>query len=109
MTFRLVFRNGTSGVLTVAEATPASTRLALYLDPPVAADRPFAALRSMFVTPAPGGRRGRRLAGGRTPRRYSNSAGSTRASARFGRVEQSHHNLSAPDLVFDGFATAAAR
>ena len=28
---------------------------------------------------------------------------------RFGRVEQSRHNLSAPDLVFHGFATAAAR
>jgi hypothetical protein len=30
-------------------------------------------------------------------------------SARFGRIAQSQHNLSAPDLVFDEFATAASR
>jgi hypothetical protein len=30
-------------------------------------------------------------------------------SARFGRIAQSQHNLSAPDLVFDEFATASPR
>src|SRR6185295_13226793 len=49
-TFRLVFRDGTRGVLKVTAAQPGATRLALDLDSPVAAGRPFAALRSMFVT-----------------------------------------------------------
>jgi hypothetical protein len=30
-------------------------------------------------------------------------------SARFGRIKPSRHNLSAPDLVFDEFSTAASR
>jgi hypothetical protein len=109
MTFRLSFRNGTTGVLTVTDATPVNTRLALELDPPVAVDRPFAALRSMFVTPEqadvavaawPGAEAAAPILEFRTINAFS---------ARFGRIKQSHHNLSAPDLVFDEFAAAAAR
>lgn len=109
LTFRISFRNGASGVLTVAEATPARTRLALDLDPPVAGNRPFAALRSMFVTPrqadvAVAAWPGEPVAAPILEFRRINAP-----SARFGRVEQSLHNLSAPDLVFHGFMTAAAR
>ena len=109
LTFRLSFRGGASGVLTVAETTPASTKLAVSLDPPVAAGQPFAALRSMFVTPAqadvavaawPGEKRA-------APILEFNRVNAP--SARFGRIKQSRHNLSAPDLVFDEFATAAPR
>jgi hypothetical protein len=109
LTFRLSFRGGASGVLRVAETTPASTKLAVSLDPPVAAGQPFAALRSMFVTPAqadvavaawPGEKGGAPIL----------EFGKVNApSARFGRIKPSRHNLSAPDLVFDEFATAAPR
>lgn len=108
MTFRLVFRNGTRGVLTVIDATPARVSLALALDPAVATDRPFAALRSMFVTPMqadvavaalPGGSSTPILDFGRMHAR----------SARFGRITQSQHNLSAPDLVFEEFSTVLPR
>ena len=35
--------------------------------------------------------------------------GDTARAGRFGRIAQSHHNLSAPDLVFGKFETAPAR
>ncbi len=105
LTFRLAFRNGTRGVLKVAEATRTRTGLALTLDPPVAADRPFAALRSMFVTPAQADVGVVASVTGMTP--ILEFKGIKAPAARFGRVEQSQHNLSAPDLVFDRFAAAA--
>ncbi len=90
-------------------ATPAGTRLALALDPPVAA-RPAFRRAALDVRDAgTGGRSGCRVAGRARRAPILDSAGSTRARVRFGRVKQSRHNLSAPDLVFDGFATAAAR
>ena len=108
MTFSLVFRNGARGTLTVSAATPARTTLALAIEPAVAANRPFAALRSMFVTPVqadvavavgPDGRSMPILDFGRME--------ATRA--RFGRVVESQHNLSAPDLLFEEFSRAPAR
>jgi hypothetical protein len=108
LTFRLAFRNGTRGTLRVAAATRERVGLALALDPAVEADRPFAALRSMFVTPAqadvavaewPGSKPGPILDFSRT----------TARRARFGRIVPSQHNLSAPDLVFEEFATASPR
>jgi hypothetical protein len=103
MTFRLVFRDGARGTLSVSAATPARTTLALRIEPAVAANRPFAALRSMFVTARkadaavavwPDGRSTPILDFGRMER----------TRARFGRVVQSQHNLSAPDLVFEEFS-----
>jgi hypothetical protein len=47
-----------------------------------------------------GGARG----AGQAPVMGFGSAGAR--SARFGRVEPSRHNLSAPDLVFDAFSSA---
>ncbi|MGH8620326.1 MAG: hypothetical protein ACREUW_21745 [Burkholderiales bacterium] len=112
MTFRVVFRDKTRGVLRVTEATPAGVSLALALTPPVAADRPFAALRSMFVTTAQAD-----VAVAAWPASVSGQQsapilefkGIKAHAARFGRVEPSQHNLSAPDFVFDRFATAAPR
>jgi hypothetical protein len=108
LTFRLAFANGTRGILRVAAATRESVRLALTLDSAVPADLPFAALRSMYVTPAqadvavaawPGGKIEPILEFSRTHAR----------SARFGRIAPSQHNRSAPDLVFEEFATASSR
>lgn len=108
LTFRLVFGDGSRGTLAVAAATPARTTLALAIEPTVAANRPFAALRSMFVTPQqadaavavwPDGRSQPILDFGRMR--------ATRA--RFGRIVESQHNLSAPDLVFEDFSAGPAR
>jgi hypothetical protein len=112
LTFRLYFRNESRGVLTVTAAAPARVTLALTLDPPVPADQPFAALRSMFVTPAQAD-----VAIASWPNETSGWASApilefsqmNAPVARFGRTEQSLHNLSAPDFVFDEFATAASR
>ena len=114
LTFRLVFRDGSRGVLSVASASAERLELSIALDPPVPGGRPFAALRSMFVAtdnadvalasrsgPAPGAPAlvepilsfGRFVA----------------PSGRFGRVEPSRHNLSAPDLVFDRFTGPPGR
>lgn len=112
LTFKLVFRDSTRGVLRVAAATSAGATLALTLDPPLAKERPFAALRSMFVTPAQAD-----VAVARWP--VTASAPVTApilefsrfqaTGARFGRIVQSTHNLSAPDLVFDAFDVMTSR
>jgi hypothetical protein len=112
LTFRLYFRNESRGVLTVTAAAPTGVTLALTLDPPLPVDRPFAALRSMFVTPAqadvavaswPG------KTSGWTSAPVLEFSQMNAPFARFGRIEQSQHNLSAPDFVFDEFATAPLR
>ena len=112
LTFRLVFRDDTRGILTVTAATHARVSLALTLDPALPAERPFAALRSMFVTPAqsdvavaswPGETSKQDSAPILEFRRIKSPV------ARFGRIAQSHHNLSAPDFVFDDFTTASPR
>jgi hypothetical protein len=108
-TFRLHFRNGARGALTVTEATRSGIDLSITLDTPLPADRPFAALRSMFVTT-----RQADVAVAvwpQTPPEQSAQAPimdvkRIRApAARFGRIEPSTHNLSAPDMVFDRFSS----
>jgi hypothetical protein len=110
LTFRLVFANESHGVLTVSSFTPERLDLALALAPPLPADRPFAALRSMFVTPAQAD-----VAVASWPAVAAATAAKpilefdrfNASGARFGRSQPSQHNLSAPDLVFDRFTTAA--
>lgn len=105
--FELAFADGRRGTLAIAEASPARLDLAVTVDPPLPATRPFAALRSMFVRTDQAD-----VAIARTPAdgEAARSApvmgfGGFRATeARFGRVEPSRHNLSAPDMVFKGFA-----
>lgn len=108
LTFRLVFRNGTRGTLTVAEVTRARLGLSLSVDTPVRADQPFAALRSMYVNPA---QADVAIAGwpGRRPGHVTSApvmglSTINASSVRFGRILPSRHNLSAPDLVFEGFS-----
>ena len=73
MTFNLIFRNGARGTLTVSAATAERTTLALAIVPAVAANRPFAALRSCSSRR---NRRTPRSQSGRTAARcrYSTSA-----------------------------------
>ena len=108
MTFRLAFRNETRGVLKVAAVTGASLTLAVALDSEVPPGRPFAALRSMFVTPAQADVSIAAWAEGKVAPILDFSRVNAR-SARFGRIAPSRHNLSAPDLIFDEFATAPLR
>lgn len=103
LTFRLQFRSGGQGFVRVTEVSPQATALALQLDPPLARQQPFAALRSMFVTPHQAD-----VAIASWPARPSGEPilelGTVSAPAmRFGRQVPSRHNLSAPDLVFDRF------
>lgn len=112
LTFRLAFGDQTSGVLTVATATSARVTVALSLDPPLPAGRPFAALRSMFVVPAQADVAVASWSGTSFATDTAPILGFGRfqaPAARFGRITQSTHNLSAPDLVFDGFDAAASR
>jgi hypothetical protein len=107
LTFRLQFRSGGQGFVRVTEASSLATALALEVDPPVVHNQPFAALRSMFVTPEQAD-----VAIVGWPARPSGESilefGAIRSSSvRFGRQVPSRHNLSAPDLVFDGFEQGA--
>lgn len=106
LTFRLIFRDGSKGSLQVAAATAEGIDLAFTLDP-VGTNRPFAALRSMFVTTAQAD-----VAQAIWPDKQSTPilefTQKKSAQARFGRTQPSQHNLSAPDLIFDSFATTAA-
>ena len=92
-------------MLKVAATTPAGTRLAIDLDPPVRDDRPFAALRSMFVTAEQADVAVAALRG-EEPAPILEFARAGASSVRFGRVRPSRHNLSAPDLIFDEFRAA---
>lgn len=103
LTFRLVFRAGGQGYVRVTEASAQATTLALQLDAPVAQGQPFAALRSMFVAPQQAD-----VAVASWPARPEGEPilqfqRARAASVRFGRQIPSMHNLSAPDLVFEGF------
>lgn len=111
LTFRLVFRDGNQGSLRVAAATPDGLDLAITFESAIVFDsatggRPFAALRSMFVTPT-------QADVAQASWSDKNSAPiltfkqERAAQARFGRTQPSRHNLSAPDLIFDNFTNAA--
>ncbi len=106
--FSIDFRDGRRGTLSVAAATPEHTRLAIAIKPALAAGRPFAALRSMFVTPAQADVAVASRPGA-APTPILELQRITARNARFGRVVPSQHNLSAPDLEFDAFSTGRPR
>ncbi|MSP66512.1 MAG: hypothetical protein EXQ96_00120 [Alphaproteobacteria bacterium] len=107
-TFRLAFaEGGGTGTLRLAGFDTSEVTLAVALERTIAPDRPFAALRSMFVTPgnadvieaafiAGDGRRG-------IPAGILDFARERAAEVSFGRRWPSRHNLSAPDLIFGAF------
>jgi len=107
--FRLVFGDGSRGRISVVEESRERLGLALSIDGAAAADRPFAALRSMYVTTAQSdvavaSWTARDGMPGAAPILAFGTARAT--AARFGRAEPSAHNLSAPDMVFDRFVVA---
>jgi hypothetical protein len=109
-TFSTNFVRGGSATLHVVTLDHERIVLDVNLSAPVAADRPFAALRSMFVTErnsdvAHIGWRGK----GSQSWSQSPVMSFSRASAAelwAGRLAPSRHNTSAPDMVFRDFSTA---
>jgi hypothetical protein len=106
--FRLQFTRGGSATLRLDNLDTDHQTLEVTLDPPVVADKPFAALRSMFVTEinndvAQLGWREKGLpAWQRTGIMDFKRASATEVWA--GRLVPSRHNTSAPDMVFRDFA-----
>jgi hypothetical protein len=111
LTFRLDYASGGTGRLTVTAATPEGLDLDIAFEAVAGAGRPFAALRSMFVTQAQAdvSEAAWHLAsGGEETHPILAFAKATVTEARFGRSTKSRHNLSAPDFVFRDFRRAAA-
>lgn len=110
--FAVQFRDGSRGEVAVAAVSRERLVLSLSLDAPLPPGRPFAALRSMFVATEQADVSQVAWAG---PAGVRSTApvlafeGIRAPAARFGRSEPSMHNLSAPDLVFEGFAARPAR
>lgn len=107
-TFRLSFRDGSTGELRLDSVDENRMVLDATLDRPVGGGKPFAALRSMYVTEfnndvarvavrEPGEKSWRE-----EPIMSFGKANATDVWA--GRVTHSRHNTSSPDMVFKGFA-----
>jgi hypothetical protein len=107
-TFKLTFKDGSSGTLALESIDENRMVLDAKLDKPVAGNKPFAALRSMYITefnndvariavrePDAKGWREEPLM----------TFGKARATDVWtGRTAYSRHNTSSPDMVFRGFA-----
>ena len=105
LAFHLTFKEG-MGVLRVAEASPERTRLEVAL-PPAAGAAPFAAIRSMFVTPDRADTALTVLSwGSHNPiiHPVMEFTSSDAQAVIFERTVPSHHNNSAPDLSFGNFS-----
>jgi hypothetical protein len=105
LSFHLGFRTG-EGVLQVLETSTEHTLVSVDL-PPASGPEPWAALRSMFVSPTmadtalvtawPAGH-------GAQITQIPDFKSADALSVTFGRSLPSHHNTSAPDLTFENFA-----
>ncbi len=112
LAFGLRFADGSRAAVRIAEITQKRTALDVTLEPAARANRPFAVLRSMYVTPDNADISQVRWLSTRS------SAPSVKplpevttieaAQVRFGRSIPSRHNTSAPDIRFGGFATGGA-
>jgi hypothetical protein len=110
-TFAINFVRGGSATLRVDTLDAERIVLDVNLSAPIAAGRPFAALRSMFVTEGNSdvahiGWRGK------SSRSWSQSpvmnfSRATAAEFWAGRLVPSRHNTSAPDMVFRNFSNVA--
>jgi hypothetical protein len=112
LTFELRFARGGSGALKIAAIGADGLALDVTFDPVAGLDRPFAALRSMFVTPAQAdvAEATWRAQPGTDPvtRPILDVARAWISDVRFGRATRSAHNLSAPDLEFRDFRRSTA-
>jgi hypothetical protein len=106
--FRLSFTRGGSATLRLDKLDTDRQVLDVTLDPPVAADRPFAALRSMFVTEINNdvAQLGWRVKGAASWERTGvmDFKRASTVEVWAGRLVPSRHNTSAPDMVFRDFA-----
>lgn len=106
--FEIAFARGGKATLRLAELTPGHLALDVAFDRPVGGGRPFAALRSMYVTEtnADAARVEWRAPGNSGWREapVMAFAGGPASALRAGRAVPSRHNTSAPDLVFRAFA-----
>jgi hypothetical protein len=106
--FRLTFMRGGTATLRMDKLDTEHQSLSVTLDPPIAADRPFAALRSMFVTETNndvahvGWHENGVPSWQRAPVMDFKRASAVEVWA--GRLVPSRHNTSAPDMVFRDFA-----
>jgi hypothetical protein len=109
MTFRLSFERGGGATVRIADLERERIALDVTFDGPVA-ERPFASLRSMYVTEfnADVARIALREEGAKGWREESIMAfGKARATDVWtGRLVPSRHNTSAPDLLFNRFRAA---
>lgn len=106
--FHLAFKSG-EGTLRVAEASRARTRLEVSFSP-ASAKTPFAALRSMFVSPLQADTAEAVIASpGFAPVTIPvpNLALAETGDITFARSALSEHNTSAPDMRFSDFTRAA--
>lgn len=106
--FNLAFARGGTGSVEVEDAEPGRTTLGVRLNPPVMGGQPFAALRSMFVSPEMAdASEVTWRASPEVPWQMQPIMTFGRAmveSVRFGRSVVSRHNTSAPDLTFEAFS-----
>jgi len=113
LTLRLRFADGGSAEVRVDEISLKRTALDVRLHPPTRADRPFAVLRSMYVSQDNADMSA--IVWRATPSSEQRSAelpsvAKLEASdIRFGRTVPSRHNTSAPDIRFSGFDGPARR
>jgi len=106
-TFRTIFARGGAATVRLEAIDQERIVLDVGLDPPVAPERPFAALRSMFVTEvnADVAQIGWRAPGTQSWRQepVMDFKRATALELWAGRTVTSRHNLSAPDMVFRDF------
>lgn len=106
-TFRLVFVRGGEATLRLDAVDQDRIALDVQLNAPVGGERPFAALRSMFVTEvnADVTQVAWRTKGGAAWRQEPVMSFSRASAVEIwaGRTLPSRHNTSAPDIVFGGF------
>jgi hypothetical protein len=110
-TFTLNFARGGSATLRLDKLDQERLVLDVTLGAPIAADRPFAALRSMFVSEgnadvAHVGVRAKESQSWTQTPVMDFKRGSV-AELWAGRLAPSRHNTSAPDMVFGNFSAAA--
>lgn len=106
-TFSFDFVRGGQGTLRLAQLDQESIRLDVVFDRPVGEGRPFAALRSMYVTEhnSDVARLAWRVEAGHFEEAPVMAFREARARALWaGRVVPSRHNTSAPDMVLHGFS-----
>ncbi|MET0427376.1 MAG: hypothetical protein ABW026_02660 [Microvirga sp.] len=111
MSFELAFKDGNHGRVVFENLSAERLRLDVTFDRPVT-DRPFAVLRSMYVTEfnADVARVAAREAGARSWREepVMNFRDARATDVWLGRLVPSRHNTSAPDMMFNDFRAEPA-